>query len=105
MTDDHPIAVIFEVSVKPTHKEQYLDIARALKSDLENIEGFISIERFQSLANEEKLLSLSLWRDAAAVKAWREHEAHQAAQHLGKTEVFNDYRIHVAEVVRSYGMP
>lgn len=104
MTDNQPIAVIFEVSIKATHKEQYLDIAQELKSDLEEFDGFVSIERFQSLTDAEKLLSLSFWRDAAAVEAWREHTAHQDAQHLGKTEIFNDYRIHVAQVVRSYSM-
>lgn len=104
MTKSHPIAVIFEVSIKATRKEQYLDIAQTLKSDLEKVDGFISIERFQSLADDEKLLSLSFWRDAAAVKAWREHTAHQDAQQLGKTEIFNNYHIRIAEVVRSYGM-
>ncbi len=104
MTENHPIAVIFEVSIKATHKDQYLDIAQALRSDLEKIDGFVSIERFQSLEDDEKLLSLSFWRDAAAVKAWREHSAHQDAQNRGKREIFSDYHIHVAEVVRSYGM-
>jgi heme-degrading monooxygenase HmoA len=97
-------AVIFEVQPKPGRQQDYLDIAAALKPELEKIDGFISVERFQSLSTEGKILSLSFWRDAEAVTRWREHDRHQRAQSRGRNEVFADYRLSVVEVVRQYGM-
>jgi heme-degrading monooxygenase HmoA len=97
-------AVIFEVQPKPGRTQEYLDIAAALRPQLEHIDGFLSIERFQSLTTEGKILSLSFWRDAAAVQRWREQEQHRRAQARGRTEVFADYRLSVAEVVRQYGL-
>jgi heme-degrading monooxygenase HmoA len=97
-------AVIFEVQPKPGRRQDYLDIAAALRSDLEKIDGFISVERFESLGADGKLLSLSFWRDADAVQRWREHERHRHAQTRGRSEIFADYRITVAEVARQYGM-
>ncbi len=97
-------AVIFEVQPKPGRQQDYLDIAAALKPELEKIDGFISVERFQSLTTEGKILSLSFWRDADAVKRWREHDRHRRAQFKGRNEVFADYRLSVVEVVRQYGM-
>ena len=96
--------VIFEVLPKPEHYQQYLDIAARLRPELEKIDGFISIERFSSLTTEGKILSLSVWRDEAAVIAWRSQMAHKAAQAKGREELFADYRIRVAEVVRDYGL-
>lgn len=97
-------AVIFEVEPKPGRRQDYLDIAARLRPALEAIEGFISVERFQSLTTEGKVLSLSFWRDAAAVERWRRQADHAEAQRLGRAEIFADYRISVAEVVRQYGM-
>ncbi|HVZ92273.1 MAG TPA: antibiotic biosynthesis monooxygenase [Rhizomicrobium sp.] len=98
------IVVIFEVWPAEGRRMAYLDIAAALRPLLEDIDGFISIERFVSLSEPEKLLSLSFWRDEAAVAAWRNLEAHRAAQAKGRREVFRDYRLRVAEVRRDYGM-
>jgi heme-degrading monooxygenase HmoA len=98
------IAVIFEVWPADGRKQTYLDIAASLKPELERIDGFISIERFQSLTDETKLLSLSFWRDEAAVAAWRNVEHHRAAQKRGREGVFRDYRLRIASVVRDYGM-
>jgi heme-degrading monooxygenase HmoA len=98
------IAVIFEVWPKPGHKQQYLDLAAALRPLLENIDGFISIERFESLYEPGKMLSLSFFRDEAAVQAWRNLEAHRSAQEKGRAEVFSDYRLRIAGVIRDYGM-
>jgi heme-degrading monooxygenase HmoA len=98
------IAVIFEVWPADGHKQTYLDIAARLKPELEQIDGFISIERFQSLVDDSKLLSLSFWRDEAAVAAWRNVEHHRAAQKQGRESVFRDYRLRIASVVRDYGM-
>jgi|TARA_B100000315_G_scaffold256209_2_gene301578 heme-degrading monooxygenase HmoA len=95
-------AVIFEVEPKPEGKAEYLDIAAALRQDLEKMDGFISIERFQSLTDDGKILSLSFWRDEAAIAAWREQSKHQRAQDKGYNELFDDYRLRVAEVVRDY---
>ena len=97
-------AVIFEVQPKPGRKQDYLDIAAALKPELEKIDGFISVERFQSLGNDAKILSLSFWRDAEAVRRWREHDRHQRAQDKGRNDIFADYRISVVEVIRRYGL-
>jgi len=97
-------AVIFEVMPKEGRKADYLDLAAALRPELEKIDGFVSIERFESLSTKGKLLSLSFWRDAAAVKRWREHLQHRAAQAKGRAEIFADYRISVVAVERQYGM-
>jgi heme-degrading monooxygenase HmoA len=96
--------VIFEVRPKAGRKDDYLDIAAALRPELEQIDGFISVERFASLSDDGKVLSLSFWRDEAAVIRWRQHAEHQAAQGRGRHEIFENYRIRVAEVVRDYGL-
>lgn len=98
------IAVIFEVWPADGRRQTYLDIAASLKPELERIDGFIGIERFQSLVDEKKLLSLSFWRDEEAVKAWRNVEHHRQAQAAGRGGVLRDYRLRVAAVVRDYGM-
>lgn len=98
------IAVLFEVWPAQGRKQQYLDIAAELRPLLDQIDGFISIERFKSLAEPGKLLSLSVFRDEAAVKQWRSLEQHRAAQARGRAEVFADYRLRVAYVLRDYGM-
>lgn len=98
------IAVIFEVWPADGHKQTYLDLAAQLRPELDRIDGFVSIERFASLTNEGKILSLSFWRDEDAVRRWREFEAHRAAQHAGRGGVFRDYRLRVAGVLRDYGM-
>lgn len=97
------IAVIFEVTPKPEHCNSYFEIAAMLKPQLAEIEGFISIERFQSLSNPEKYLSLSFWQNEAAVKQWKSNIDHQAAQNKGKSELFNQFRIYVGHIVRDYG--
>ena len=98
------IAVIFEVRPKPEHKQQYLDIAQQLRPLLEEIDGFISIERFESLGEPGKILSLSFFRDESALTAWRNLKAHRAAQAKGRAKLFADYRLRIAGVVRDYGM-
>jgi heme-degrading monooxygenase HmoA len=98
------IAVIFEVTPRDGHADAYLQLAAGLRARLETIDGFISVERFQSLTQPGKLLSLSFWRDEAAVQRWRELEAHRAAQRAGRGEHFADYRLRVAQVQRDYGM-
>ncbi|MEO8133335.1 MAG: antibiotic biosynthesis monooxygenase [Betaproteobacteria bacterium] len=98
------IAVIFEVEPKPGAKDAYLDTAERLRPILVATDGFISIERFASLTNPGKILSLSFWRDEAAVARWRNIEAHRRAQAAGRDSIFADYRLRVAQVVRDYGM-
>ncbi len=98
------IAVIFEVTFAEGGKDQYLEIAAGLRPLLEQIEGFVSVERFQSLSDPNTLLSLSLFEDEAAVQRWREMTAHREAQATGRDGVFADYRIRVAQVIRDYGM-
>jgi heme-degrading monooxygenase HmoA len=98
------LVVIFELEPHTQSKQQYLDIAAQLAAELDNIDGFISIERFQSLSQPDKLLSLSFWRDEAAIQAWRNLERHRAAQQAGRGGLFADYRLRVASVVRDYGL-
>ena len=98
------IAVLFEVLPSAGQRQRYLDLAAALRPTLETMDGFISVERFCSLADPEKLLSLSFWRDEAAVRAWRNIPQHRATQAVGRSDVFDDYRLRIAEVVRDYGM-
>jgi heme-degrading monooxygenase HmoA len=98
------IAVIFEVWPAPGRKDDYLSIAASLRAELERIDGFISVERFQSLTEPGKLLSLSFWRDEEAVKQWRTQAYHRAGQAQGRAGVFADYRLRVASVVRDYGL-
>ncbi len=98
------IAVIFEVEPAPGRKQQYLDLAAALRGELETIDGFLSVERFQSLTNPERMLSLSYFRDEDAVRQWRNTAAHRATQARGRAGVFSDYRLRVASVLRDYGM-
>lgn len=98
------IAVIFEVWPAEGRRESYLDYAARLRPELEKIDGFISVERFQSLADPAKMLSLSFWRDEQAVARWRNHVDHRATQQAGRSGVFRDYRLRVAAVVRDYDM-
>ncbi len=97
-------AVIFEVWPKVEGRQEYLDIAAALRPTLEKMDGFISIERFQSLTDPGKILSLSFWRDDAAIAGWRQVEHHRMAQAKGRGELFRDYRLRIAGVIRDYGM-
>jgi heme-degrading monooxygenase HmoA len=97
-------AVIFEVEPAPGRRQDYLDIAAQLRPELEQIDGFISVERFQSLTREGKVLSLSFWRDEEAVARWRRHEQHREAQRAGRGGIFKNYRLRVAAVVRDYGL-
>ncbi|MBZ9979700.1 MULTISPECIES: antibiotic biosynthesis monooxygenase [unclassified Mesorhizobium] len=98
------IAVIFEVEPAAGRRDAYLDIAAQLRPLLEGIDGFISVERFQSLANPDRILSLSFWRDEEAVKAWRNTQEHRQAQQAGRGGIFAGYRLRIAHVVRDYGL-
>lgn len=98
------IAVIFEVEPAEGRRGVYLELAAALRAELDAIDGFISIERFESLSKPGKILSLSFWRDEAAVAAWRNRTTHRATQAKGRASVFADYRLRVASVLRDYGL-
>jgi heme-degrading monooxygenase HmoA len=98
------LAVIFEVSPAPGRREEYLDLAAQLRPELEKIDGFISVERFASLTDENKILSVAFWRDEEAVRRWRNLAGHRDAQARGRRGVFADYRLRIASVVRDYGM-
>lgn len=98
------IAVIFEVRPADGCKDDYLEIASRMRSLVEEVDGFISVERFQSLTDPDKILSLSFFEDEEAVQRWRNLEAHRAAQGKGRSGIFEDYRLRVAEVRRDYGM-
>ncbi len=98
------IAVIFEVWPEADRKQEYLDIAAGLRPLLEQVDGFISIERFESLSEPGKILSLSVFRDEAAVARWRQLEQHREAQTSGRNGIFRNYRLRVAGVIRDYGM-
>ena len=98
------IAVIFEAWVPGEAQEEYLDLAAKLRPLLADIDGFISIERFQSLTTPGKVLSLSFWHDEAAIAQWRNLPEHRRVQAAGRDHVFADYRLRIAAVVRDYGM-
>jgi heme-degrading monooxygenase HmoA len=98
------IAVIFEVEPEPAHRQEYLDIAARLRAELEAIDGFVSVERFESLSRPCRILSLSFWRDEEAVARWRTLESHRMAQARGRSGVFRGYRLRVAQVLRDYGL-
>ncbi|MFB9263322.1 antibiotic biosynthesis monooxygenase family protein [Bradyrhizobium erythrophlei] len=98
------IAVIFEVWPKPEHRQQYFDLAAELKPILETIDGFISVERFESLTEKGKFVSLSFFRDEAAVDAWRNTIEHRRTQAKGRARIFENYRLRVASVMRDYGL-
>ena len=97
------IAVLFEVVAKPEKAHRYFELAAQLKSELDRVDGFISVERFESLTQKGRFLSLSYWRDEGAVKVWRSNLSHRRAQGEGRTSVFDSYRIRVAAVLRDYG--
>lgn len=98
------IAVIFEVEPAAGRKDDYLAIAATLRPKLDTMDGFISIERFQSLGDPNRILSLSFWRDEEAVKAWRNTEEHRQAQASGRAGIFDGYRLRIASVIRDYGL-
>ncbi|MCE8512336.1 antibiotic biosynthesis monooxygenase [Ruegeria pomeroyi] len=98
------IAVIFEVEPAPEQQDAYLDLAGRMRALLDDMPGFISVERFQSLSTPGKLLSLSFWEDEEAVTRWRRLAAHRGAQTRGREALFADYRLRVAGVIRDYGM-
>jgi heme-degrading monooxygenase HmoA len=98
------VVVIFEVWPAEGHRAEYLDLAAELRPELEKVDGFISVERFESITEQGKMLSLSTWRDEAAVRAWRNVASHRAAQAKGRESVFARYRLRVASVIRDYGM-
>ena len=98
------IAIIFEVEPRDSQLQPYLDLAAELRPILESMDGFVSVERFASLTTPGKYLSVSFWRDEAAVAGWRRQAHHRLAQHKGRTEMFSGYRLRVAHVLRDYGM-
>ena len=95
--------VIFEVEPREGRKDAYFALAAELKAELEKIDGFVSVERFQSLTDPGKLLSLSFWRDEDAVARWRNEVHHRESQAAGRSGIFADYRLRIASVVRDYG--
>jgi len=97
------IAVIFEVEPKSGRASDYFQTAASLRESVEAVDGFLTIERFESVAQPGKFLSLSFWRDEEAIRRWRENASHLAAQELGRTHLFANYRIRVATVIRDYG--
>jgi heme-degrading monooxygenase HmoA len=99
------MVVVFQVRMRDGRTQEYFDLAAELRPELEKVEGFLSVERFESLAEPGKYVSLSFWRDAAAIETWRTQRRHRAAQERGKREIFRNFRISVAEVVRDWGVP
>jgi heme-degrading monooxygenase HmoA len=98
------MAVIFEVWPAEGRREDYLRLAAALRDEVTKIDGFLSVERFESLYDEGKLLSLQFWRDDESIARWRDHLEHRKMQRAGRAGLFRDYRLRVAQVVRDYGM-
>lgn len=97
------IAVLFEATAHPEYKQDYYDIAAELLPEVQAIDGFISIERFESTLTPGKILSLSFWRDEESIREWRRHAGHRNAQEEGRSRIFRTYRLRVAQIVRDYG--
>jgi heme-degrading monooxygenase HmoA len=98
------IAVIFEFSADPGRRQEYLDLAAGLNAAVKDFDGFISIERFQSISDPQRFVSLSFWRDEEAVRKWRNVQKHRQAQARGRGGIFSAYRLRVCQVMRDYGM-
>jgi heme-degrading monooxygenase HmoA len=98
------IAVIFEFTAAPEQREAYLDLAAMLNAEVKDFDGFLGIERFQSLSSPERYVSLSFWRDEEAVRKWRNVQKHREAQARGRGGIFSAYRLRVCQVIRDYGM-
>ena len=98
------VVVIFELWVAEGRTREYFDLAASLRSELEQIDGFVSIERFESVTTPGKFVSLSFWRDEESVSRWRNVEEHRRAQALGRGGIFADYRLRVASIIRDYGL-
>jgi heme-degrading monooxygenase HmoA len=96
------IAVIFELTAAPGRRQEYLDLAAGLADEVKNFDGFVSIERFQSLSDPEKVVSISYWRDEQAVRNWRNVQKHREAQAKGRGGIFSSYRLRVCSVMRDY---
>lgn len=96
------IVVVFQVTMREGQGPRYFDLAAELRPELDTVDGFLSVERFESLSTPGKYVSISFWRDEDAVRRWREHGHHRLVQRLGKSEIFSDFRISVAEVMRDY---
>ena len=98
------IVVLFEVQIKTGFEDEYIELARTLSEYLQDFEGFMGVERFRSLTDASKLLSLSFWADDRAIEAWRTLEEHRAAQTRGRFEIISNYTLRIANINRSYGM-
>ncbi len=98
------IAVIFEVWPKPEHRDNYLELAATMRNAIEEIDGFISVERFQSIVDEGKMLSLSFFESHKALDEWRNLAEHRVAQKVGRSQFFANYRLRIASVERDYGL-
>ena len=98
------IAVIFEFTAAPGRRQDYLDLAAGLSDAVKDFDGFISIERFQSLTTPDKFVSLSFWRDEEAVRKWRNVQKHRDAQAKGRRGIFSNYRLRICSVIRDYGL-
>ena len=98
------IAVIFEFTAAPGRRQEYLDLAAGLSEEVRKMDGFLSIERFQSISDGEKFVSLSFWRDEEAVRKWRNVQKHREAQAKGRGGIFSSYRLRVCSVTRDYTM-
>ena len=98
------VAVIFELTPAPGRKQEYLDLAAGLADEVSKFDGFISIERFESITAPGNFVSLSFWRDEEAVRNWRNVQKHREAQAKGRSGIFSSYRLRICGVIRDYGM-
>ena len=96
------ISVTIEYFIKPGRESDYESLAEKVYPEVHTIDGFISVEGFESQSDPGKQLSLSYWRDEDAVRTWRQHPEHARVMKQAKEEIFSSYRITVSSTVRDY---
>lgn len=96
------IAVIFEFTPAAGRFPEYLQLVEQLAPELEKAEGFVSLERYESITAPGKYVSLQFWKDEASVRKWRNAQLHREAQKKGRGGIFASYRLRIAGVVRDY---
>ena len=96
------IIVVFEFNVNKGREKDYFLEVEKLQTEIQNAEGFIGVDRFESNNTKGYYVSVSSWKDEQSVNKWHKNSKHAIAQNLGKKEIFKSFRIRVAKFFRDY---